>query len=177
MDLPTRKNFPNWTTIPSCTEIGFDIEKNAFLPPDGEGEIADFYLQFDVGSDMDPIHPELSRRLRFRVCPDDGIAFLQKDSFSKFPYMYEATNVAYSCSHEYLSWINNVHENTLPKETDYLLLRTRTKRNQSGEITSATYSIMTDISLRRRKGKTQVILDYYYNDKNSNLESSTLFSK
>lgn len=60
MDLPTRKNFPNWTTIPSCTEIGFDIEKNAFLPPDGEGEIADFYLQFDVGSDMDPIHPELS---------------------------------------------------------------------------------------------------------------------
>ncbi len=138
--------------MPVAKEGGFDLKVGDFLPPHGNGIDADFWLTYqEKGTE--------------RVCifaftnALDGAYIREKDLYSEFPTVYLAdTNAVYKKT--ILLKGDQQGRVFLPKN-QYLVLRTRTKVNEKGELTEAYYSkIYGEFVVGKRGG---VIFRYYRN--------------
>ena len=121
--------------------LGYDLEIVDWVHPWGKGKQSDVMIRFtsrEVGAFDFGYKMELS----FARDPFAGVIRCKKDSFSRFPYAYDAPT-------------NDVYKSTIVFEVDrtgankriwdqldndeYLIFRTRIKVNEKGELMSAHY--------------------------------------
>jgi len=129
---------------PSRNEyIGFDLEKGDWVKPHGKGILADLNLkyEYEVGK-IPSIH---YRGAVFFVFTNkyDGVYVMKKDSFSSFKSVYQAeTNAVYRQKIEFVydRLSGEVKENSKFPVSDYLVLRTRSKTDEYGNLVSANYA-------------------------------------
>lgn len=112
------------------------------------------------------------QRCTITVNSNDGIASIKKDYFSDFRFPYNTNHLVFQPMTQYLCWINNDNEliNNFPTRSDGLILRTRTQLDDSGMITSVVYSVITRIELQSYEKETELLLRYYSNSEDNNLE-------
>ncbi len=124
-------------------DLGFDLRVGDFVKPYGKGDVADFVFRHDVW-DVSYWKYRAEMTLSFTNALD-GVYVDDKDMFSRFVSSYQASTNA-----NYRKKITFVYDSRNPKakimdllkENQYLVLRTRTKVNEKGELTAAFYSKM-----------------------------------
>lgn len=122
-------------------EFGFDLMVGDWLPPFGKGEVADFYL---VKKNIhDGKRQGVYKFFRF----DEGCGFrrYKKTPNKEFPTTYIAlTNEFYDSELHYMEVADNSDAEVRcarpVAEDEFLVLRTRAKINEKGEVVSANYS-------------------------------------
>ncbi len=123
------------------TLLGFDMEKGDFVTPHGHGKTTDFYLEYQE----EEVTFWKYRAVLTMSFPNvmDGAYRAKKDNYSGFVSVYNAdTNAVYRkkfvFDYNHLDWKKK--ENTTLSDGEYLILRTRTKINEKGELVEAYYS-------------------------------------
>lgn len=124
---------------------GFDLAEYDWLPPEGRGRTADFYWVRDVVGTPDSGEYNFGK-IEFEK--DCGYYIGKKTGCDAFPAVYYAsedsiyqTNIVLRCiSHsEGHRWTEPV---PVIGEDEYLVLRTRVKKDESGRVQSANYSLV-----------------------------------
>ncbi len=123
-------------------KCGYDLQKNDWLPPKGNGEIADFYIQHQVVQTNE-----------FTICNsamtfDDGCGayIVTRNERLSFPIVYEAeTNRIYQLqfdgSHTWNDREKKVDSNRLVLAAgETMVIRSRVVKDESGNILKANYS-------------------------------------
>ncbi len=139
--------------------MAFDLKVGDFLPPYGKGVETDFVMTYQEIDGKWRCLLSFPREL-------DGVYVNNCDAASDFPTEYHAnTNAIYK---KEISFDYGAYKQTLP-ENKYLVLRTRTKVNEKGELTEAYYS---KICGGMNVSRYEIKIKYYRNpEKNStNLE-------
>ena len=121
---------------------GFDLKKGSWLPPLGNGEVADFYYVRNINGDT--MADGIVAWLEF----DNGSgAYLGKQTgFAEFPSTYCAkTNETFIARLPFMFVKNNSGKKSIDwqdivKADEYIVLRTRTKLDADGNIIEANYS-------------------------------------
>ena len=119
--------------------LGFDLESFAWVKPYGKGENSDMLLRFN----SDPINRYsvnwATMEVSFTNNPYAGFYIQEKDAYSEFKSVYHAdtnrifrTDITYSIG-------KSIQEENLLDEKHYMVVRTRTKVNEEGELISAHY--------------------------------------
>ena len=123
-------------------EYAYDIKKRDFLPPDGKGETADFFvMQHTVVSNGVATSAGV-----VRFTDGAGAYIMPQYEYSPLKSVYCAdTNAVFVSEIHFSKTFNpetNVEMQTRPivGESEYLVLRTRVKRDENGRIVSANYS-------------------------------------
>lgn len=132
--------------IPLDEPIGFDCEQYDWLPPHGTGTTADFTVE--ITSTVNG-----TNELRLAAV-DEGGGFIVKpvllDGGSRFVTEYEAPETGYE--EEFIlseSWIPTIvkgqqqyHRWCSLEEPQYIVFRSRVRKDASGQITNATHGII-----------------------------------
>ncbi len=133
--------------LPITTGLGFDLLVGDYIRPYGTGECADFYLdfQFEQGDAFYREHKIMTFVFTNAL---DGAYVLEKnlckrEMKSQFQTIYHAnTNSIYK--KEIVFDVNTLNPKGVRKATftedSYLVVRTRTKVNEKGEVVEAYYS-------------------------------------
>jgi hypothetical protein len=126
---------------PRDIPLGFDLQKGDFLPPYGCGEVSDFYMTFE----QEEATEESLERFKYTFSfPNkyDGYIIRDIHNYSEFRSDYNApTDDVYQ--QEYFSVIgldNKRSDVVIDIENKYMILRTRSKTNENGELVEAYYS-------------------------------------
>ncbi len=120
---------------------GFDLRFDDWVKPDGRGEVADFFVEYsEEHLDQDKA---LDCALVFTNAVDDG-CYVAKCTDTRFRSDYAAnTNAVYMKRLDFDSWgkkYKGRYATELLDDDEYLVIRTRTKRDENGRIISANYS-------------------------------------
>ena len=121
--------------------LGYDLEIADWMSPWGKGKQSDVMIRF-TSREVGPLDFGYKMELSFAQYPFAGVIRYKKDTFSRFPYVYNAAT-------------NDVYKSVIVFEVDragakkriwdqldndeYLIFRTRTKVNKKGEFISAHY--------------------------------------
>lgn len=137
-----RHQYPSIRVPRSNGRFGFDMKNFDWLPPQGKGEVADFYLVQNVGQ----IKPgtEYHGFIEF----DEGCgAYVARGTGNKiFPSTYSAdTNRTFVSHYDFLEVERNgdhplVRRKYIAQKDEYMVLRTRVKRDAEGNVVAANYS-------------------------------------
>ncbi len=154
-------NKPN---TPLKQKIGFDLEVGDYVAPHGKGKVVDFFIFIDEQERIDMFRVKISLRLSFPNVMD-GAYRKAKDEYSYFKSDYHAnTNTVFR--KEFVFDVNTLakrarnYTSTSLKETEYLVLRTRTKINEKGDLIEARY---TKIYGKMTFGGQHFYMQYYMN--------------
>lgn len=169
-----RHQYPSIRTPKLNGRFGFDMKVFDWLPPQGRGEVADFYLVQNVGN----IEPgtEFSGYIEF----DDGCgAYLAHKTGNKiFPSTYSAdTNASFMARFDFVQVEQKdgkpvVRRKYIAREDEYMVLRTRVKRDLKGNIVSANYSKMLGpVGVGYRLEFGELVFNHRPNDPNLELDS------
>ncbi len=133
--------------VPKLNEfIGYDIKVGDFIAPYGAGVVADFYLMYSYK--IWPMrHSDACIKLVFPNALDGAYRKKKDISFSDMRMDYHAnTNAVYSkeivLARKYEAGDIEKKISTELKDDEYLVLRTRTKVNEKGELLAANYAMI-----------------------------------
>lgn len=153
-------------------EVGYDFLKNDFVAPIGKGEYEDISFFLDTKPSKDSPETTFHWQLRIKTAKMDGLATFKKDFYSEFRYPYNAKGVVYQDGITYTNWGQKGSEyiSDFPKQSDFLIFRTRTHFDTLGNVTSAVYTVITQLEVNHYREGPQLILQYYSNADDDNLE-------
>jgi hypothetical protein len=121
---------------------GFDLKKGSWLPPLGDGEIADFYYVRNIGSE-----PMKDGSVAWLEFDEGGGAYFEKQTgCEEFPSTYCAkTNETFKTRLPFMFVRKNpdskgVDWRDIVNADEYIVLRTRTKLDSDGNVVEANYS-------------------------------------
>lgn len=124
-----------------CDEwLGFDLEKCDFLPPIGEGSVADALIRFHR-EDVSRSEWSKSIEISFANYPYAGVYRKKKDTWSDLKSDYCAnTNAIYDTQLSF-KYVKSGRKRDVERlgEDEYLIYRTRTKVDEEGKLVSARY--------------------------------------
>ncbi len=142
--IPMIRRVVNKPNTPLKQEIGFDLEIGDYVTPYGKGTVADFFFVINEEERIDMFRAKMSLLLWFPNALD-GAYRKVKDENSDYKSIYHAnTNAVFQ--KEFVFDVNTLakrarnHTRTTLQESEYLVLRTRTKVNEKGELVEARYS-------------------------------------
>ena len=122
--------------------LGFDFERKDFCSPFGRGISDDILLRF-AREAKDALNYKISMEVSFTNNPYAGFYELEKDEASELKSVHFAdTKSAYARKAEsycYETTANRIISNTKLPQSRYLVFRTRTKVDESGNLVSAHY--------------------------------------
>ena len=152
---------------------GFDMEKGDWVKPDGKGDIADFIVE--CSDEHFAKDKALDCALVFTNSVHDGF-YMAKCTGTRFRSDYEArTNAAYMKRLDFDSWgkkYKGRYATELLDDDEYVVLRTRTKCDDRGNIVSAHYAkIYGPINLK--SGIYSKGMYFNPNENDPNLEADT----
>ena len=135
--------------------IGFDIEKNDFVRPYGIGTISDFEVFIDWDGEWLPKYKGMAVEIRF-ADPFSGYYETPANTESSFigPYRAEpAANYAQNAKFsEQVRGGGEIDESHFNKSNCWVV-RSRCKVNEKGELVSANYTVIHDITFACKKGR------------------------
>jgi len=155
--------------------IGFDLQKGDWVAPHGKGDNTDVFFKYEYEAGVPLV-------LNYRGIVSlvftnkyDGAYVLKKDKSSAFQSVYQAdTNAVYISDFEfaYDRLAGDIKKDTRFSEADYLVIRTRSKTDEKGNLVSAHYSKMYGPIAA---GKGGIYFGYYFNpnENDPNLEADT----
>ena len=155
--------------------IGFDLEKKDWLVPFGKGVHADISMKYEYEAGAVPaLHYRGAVFLAF-TNKYDGAYVMKKDTFSSLKSVYQAdSNAVY---HQEFAFVydrlsGTIKKNTNFPESNYLVIRTRSKTDEKGNLISANYSKIYGPVTTSDSG---IHVDYYFNpnENDPNLEADT----
>lgn len=121
---------------------GFDLKKGSWLPPLGDGEIADFYYVRNIGSE-----PMKDGSVAWLEFDEGGGAYFEKQTgCEEFPSTYCAkTNEIFKTRLPFMFVRKNpdskgVDWRDIVNADEYIVLRTRAKLDSDGNVVEANYS-------------------------------------
>jgi hypothetical protein len=127
-------------------KIGFDCEKGDLLPPFGKGEHEDFtFLYTSRANPQGRTTADMSfytNKLVVATDKDGGFIEHKRDKFSKFWSIYDAPETGYQNTLVYETERGGgkmIKNKQFDVQTDYLIFKTRIKRDKDGNIISANY--------------------------------------
>ena len=152
---------------------GFDMEKGDWVKPDGKGAVADFIVE--CSDEHFAKDKALDCALVFTNSVHDGF-YMAKCTGTRFRSDYEArTNAAYMKRLDFDSWgkkYKGRYATELLDDDEYVVLRTRTKCDDRGNIVSAHYAkIYGPINLK--SGIYSKGMYFNPNENDPNLEADT----
>ena len=126
-----------------CEWVGYDIEKNDFIKPNGSGEIADF----EVYLDWDKIYSiNDSKQIGFKIrFIEEGAGFYVQplDQMSKLPTPYFAeTNRVFVKKAQFYGRHNGKRLKQRFDESQCWIIRSRCKFDDNGKLKVAHYSVV-----------------------------------
>lgn len=126
-----------------CEWVGYDIEKNDFIKPNGSGEIADF----EVYLDWDKIYSiNDSKQIGFKIrFIEEGAGFYVQplDQMSKLPTPYFAeTNRVFVKEAQFYGRYNGKRLKQRFDESQCWIIRSRCKFDDNGKLKVAHYSVV-----------------------------------
>ena len=126
-----------------CEWVGYDIEKNDFIKPNGSGEIADF----EVYLDWDKIYSiNNSKQIGFKIrFIEEGAGFYVQplDQMSKLPTPYFAeTNRVFVKEAQFYGRYNGKRLKQRFDESQCWIIRSRCKFDDNGKLKVAHYSVV-----------------------------------
>ncbi len=134
--------------------IGFDIAKNDFVHPHGKGAISDFEVFIDWNGDWLPKYNGMALEIRF-VDPFSGYYEIPANTESAFIGPYKADPVAnYAQNAKFSEQVRSdgeVNESHFDKANCWVV-RSRCKVDEKGELISANYTVIHDITFACKKG-------------------------
>ncbi len=124
------------------TDLGFDLRVGDFVHPYGKGQMTDFTLRYEDQRMKNHWQYRAEMVISFTNA-FDGVYVKGKDMFSDFVSEYHASTNAH-----YQKSLTFIYDSLNPKtkirklltDDQYLVLRTRTKVNDKGELVEAYYS-------------------------------------
>ena len=126
-------------------EFGFDLMMNDWIEPYGEGKTADFYVQRETSPTNSKV--TLNSGIVFRG--DGNGAYIRKKikTTSDFKTDYDADTNGVYLAHLPLQIFpcpdNSVYTNSaIVKADEYIVMRTRVKKDAKGDVVKANYSAM-----------------------------------
>ena len=160
--------------FPKGKEVGFDCKEGDLLAPHGKGTQADF--TFFYTSEFNPETAGafstggLTNRMVVSAGEDGGFIVRPKDTFSGLWSVYQAPENGYQSNLVYdVERANGkmVKDSRL-SDTDYLIFKSRIKKNEKGEITSANYGKLYVFGYGEGGERTpsemgSVMVDCYFN--------------
>jgi hypothetical protein len=157
--------------LPCDQSVGYDLEIGDCVKPYGKGEISDLIFRVSPKKDTN------GRERYLWKCSfsnsGDGIQVLEKDSWSRFPWVYEAPEGGYHGEFALPETSASGSGKSSDEQHPYLVYRVRSKADASGKITSAKYGKMNSFVLAdgsREKG-CRLSFGYWLNpDGTRNLE-------
>lgn len=155
--------------------LGFDFEKGDWVKPHGKGEVADLSMKYEYETGKVPVlHYRGSVFLSF-TNKYDGAYVMKKEASSSFRSVYQAgTRAVYRQDFAFIydRLSGAIKENSKFPDSDYLILRTRSITDESGNLISAHYSkIYGPIAA----GGGGIYMGFYFNpnENDPNLEADT----
>ena len=152
---------------------GFDMEKGDWVKPDGKGAIADFIVE--CSDEHFAKDKALDCALVFTNRVHDGF-YIAKCTGTQFRSDYEArTNAVYIKRLDFDSWgkkYKGRYATELLDDDEYIVLRTRTKCDDRGNIVSAHYAKMYG-PINLKSGIYSKGMYFNPNENNPNLEADT----
>lgn len=134
--------------------IGFDIAKNDFVRPHGNGATSDFEVFIDWNGDWLPKYKGMSVKIRF-VEPFSGYYETPANTESSFIGPYKAKSTAnYVQNAEFSEQVRDdgeIDESHFNKANCWVV-RSRCKVDENGKLISANYSVIHDIVFSCKKG-------------------------
>lgn len=129
-------------TTAVCEWVGYDIEKNDFVKPNGSGEVADF----EVYLDWDKIYSiNDSRQIGFKIrFIEEGAGFYEQplDRMSKLPTPYFAEgNRVFAKEAQFYGRYNGKRLKQRFNESKCWIIRSRCKIDDNGKLKAAHYSV------------------------------------
>lgn len=169
-----RHQFPS--IRPPCQNgrFGFDMKVFDWLPPQGKGEIADFYLVQNIGKIKHGT--KYAGYIEF----EDGCgAYLAHKTGNKiFPSTYSAdTNATFISRFDFVEVGQKdgepiVRRKYIAQENEYMVLRTRVKRDLKGNVISANYSkLLGPVGVGYVLEFSELVFNHRPNDPNLELDS------
>ena len=120
---------------------GFDLKVGDWIKPNGKGEVADFFAEYSEEHLQQDKAVDCA--LVFTNAVDDG-CYVAKCTETRFRSDYTAnTNAVYMKRLDFDSWgkkYKGRYATELLDGDEYLVIRTRTKRDEEGRIISANYA-------------------------------------
>lgn len=144
--------------------IGFDMEKGDWVPPHGEGSVADVYINYSLTQKDLWTGDE-----RFEISNTNlmcGLQELNADMFSGFKSIYHAPLTGYVESLKYVlnRTKTKIIEEKKLRDSSYIVFRSRAVVDEEGELERANYGkIYPPIRHGRLHGKDRMVLIYYFN--------------
>lgn len=134
--------------------IGYDIQENDFVAPDGKGKIADFEVYIDWNGEWLPAYRGMAVKIRFAE-PLCGYYTYDINQASEFKYPYEAApDLVDSTGAEFSERILD-DGRRIQKHFDLgkcWVVRSRCKVSPDGRLLSANYSVIYDIVFTCKRG-------------------------
>ncbi len=132
LKYPGRARFGVW---------GFDLKIGDWTKPDGKGEVADFFVEYSEEHLQQD--KSLDCALVFTNAVDDG-CYVAKCTGTRFRSDYAAkTNAVYMKRLDFDSWgkkYKGRYATELLDGDEYLVIRTRTRRDDKGRLVAANYA-------------------------------------
>lgn len=152
---------------------GFDMEKGDWVKPDGKGDIADFIVE--CSDEHFAKDKALDCAIAFTNCVHDGF-YMAKCTGTRFRSEYKAiTNAVYMKRLDFASWgkkYKGRYATQLLDDDEYIVIRTRTKCDDRGNIVSAHYAkIYGPINLK--SGIYSKGMYFNPNENDPNIEADT----
>ena len=155
--------------------IGFDLQKGDWVAPYGKGDNTDVFFKYEYEAGVPLVLNYRGIVSLVFTNKHDGAYVLKKDKSSAFQSVYQAdTNAVYISDFEfaYDRLAGDIKKDTRFSEADYLVIRTRSKTDEKGNLVSAHYSKMYGPIAA---GKGGIYFGYYFNpnENDPNLEADT----
>jgi hypothetical protein len=155
--------------------IGFDLEKGDWMKPHGKGTTADLNVRYEYEKGTLPALYYRGAVFFAFTNKHDGAYVMKKDAFSSFKSVYQAdTNAVYrqEFAFVYDRLSGTIKENTNFPASDYLIIRTRSRTDEDGNLISANYAKIYGPITTSDGG---VHVNFYFNpsENDPNLEADT----
>jgi len=155
--------------------IGFDLEKGDWVKPHGKGMHADLNLKYEYEAGAVPLLHYRGAVFFAFTNKYDGAYVVKKDTFSSFKSVYQADPHAFyrqEFAFVYDRLSGALKENSNFPESDYLVIRTRSKTDENGNLISANYAKIYGPVTTSDGG---IHMEFYFNpgENDPNLEADT----
>lgn len=178
-------SYPSFDTprLPAGKGVwGYDIKKGDWVQPYGKGEVEDFKLEYSLK--VSDLEFKETGRIVFE-CPGSGCYVRKMNDTQMMKSEYQAeTNAVFASTREFsygavkaspndAMWKRSTIWRKLLEEDEYLVMRTRVKLDDEGNVVAANYSKMYGpVVFKKRFGFGQITFNPNVND--PNLESDPL---